>query len=289
MSDRFGNKQMSNQKLILTRGLPASGKTTWAKEQVKKDGSLIRLNRDDLRVMLHEGRFSRANEKIVTSLQQEMALSAANNGRSIIIDDTNLNPKVVSFWKTWKTSLAFSIKDFTDVPLWECIKRDSKRERSVGEDVIRGMWEKYLMPPLRKPQGLYECIIVDMDGTLAIMGDRSPYDWDKVDNDLPNPAVVEYVKGQSTKVKVVIVSGRDSICRPLTTSWLLKHLDGCHHALYMRPTGDNRPDEQIKKEIFQNHIENKYDVKVVLDDRQKVVDFWRSEGLPVWQVGHGRF
>ena len=59
--------------------------------------------------------------------------------------------------------------------------------------------------------------------------------------------------------------------------------------LFMRPTGDTRKDSILKKEIYDNHIKGKYNVKYVLDDRDSVVEMWREQGLTCLQVAPGDF
>jgi hypothetical protein len=88
----------------------------------------------------------------------------------------------------------------------------------------------------------------------------------------------------------LFVSGRNSGCREQTEAWLVmagygKFLD----TLFMREEGDNRKDSEIKLELFNNHIRNNYYVELVLDDRDQVVQLWRSLGLHCFQVNYGNF
>ena len=57
----------------------------------------------------------------------------------------------------------------------------------------------------------------------------------------------------------------------------------------MRKGGDKRIDSIVKKELYRKYIEPFYRVKLVLDDRNQVVDMWRDLGLPCWQVAPGNF
>lgn len=134
---------------------------------------------------------------------------------------------------------------------------------------------------------LPNCYIFDLDGTLAKMN-RSPYDWNAVDTDLPNEPVVKLYKlllAQET-FDIIVVSGRDSVCRVKTEAWLAKYC-GRPDALFMRPQGDNRDDRIVKQEIYEREIKDKYRVLGIFDDRSKVVRFWRSLGLPCFQVAEG--
>jgi hypothetical protein len=57
----------------------------------------------------------------------------------------------------------------------------------------------------------------------------------------------------------------------------------------MRAESDFRKDSIVKKELFDNHIKNKYFIEYVLDDRNQVVDMWRDMGLKCLQVQEGNF
>lgn len=136
-------------------------------------------------------------------------------------------------------------------------------------------------------------IIVDIDGTLALRGDRTPYDWDRVGEDLPNEPIVDLVRALDNHLDptIIYVSGRSDVCRAETMAWLEKTVCyvGVNEPLFMREHGDNRPDYVVKREIFDKHIRGLYDVKYVIDDRETVVAMWRSLGLTVLQVAEGKF
>ena len=142
------------KRIILTRGIPASGKTTWAKQEVLKDPEhSIRINRDDLRNMC--GKYwVPAREKYIRSCRNLLLNTAIYmHFNTIIIDDMNLNPRDIDyiikavnmFNKVLKSKNQYKIefKDFTNVPLNVCIERDSKRENPLGEKVIRDIFNKY--------------------------------------------------------------------------------------------------------------------------------------------------
>ena len=143
------------KRIILTRGIPASGKSTWAKQEVLKDPEhSIRINRDDLRNMC--GKYwVPAREKYITACKGTLLINAINfKFDTIIIDGMNLNPKENGYLKGMVSMMndtikegqdkyIIEVKDFTDVPLDVCLERDSKRENPIGEDVIRGIFNKY--------------------------------------------------------------------------------------------------------------------------------------------------
>ena len=135
------------------------------------------------------------------------------------------------------------------------------------------------------------CWIVDVDGTLALLDGRDPYETVALGNDLPNQPVIQVVRALANHPDVdaiVVVSGRQERSRKVTLDWLEDH--GIpFNELHMRPTGDNRPDQMIKEEILDVQLLPRYEVVGVLDDRQKVVDMWRRNGLTCFQVAPGDF
>lgn len=135
-----------------------------------------------------------------------------------------------------------------------------------------------------------KAIICDIDGTLAHMQDRDPYDYDKVDTDVVDSTISHMLKLYATEsdYAILIVSGREDTCKQVTERWLGKNYV-MYDELFMRKHGDYRPDEVIKKEIYDKHIKDKYDVEFVLDDRNKVVKMWRDLGLKCLQVAEGDF
>lgn len=136
-------------KLIICKGLPASGKSTWAKAWVKEDPKKrIRVNRDDIRHMLGVY-WVPSREKLVTDIEHLTIISAIEKKYDIVVDATNLRgtqpfQALFNTW-TWDKDYVMEVKDFTDVPLEVCLERDSlRKEDQVGEDVIMRMYNKHL-------------------------------------------------------------------------------------------------------------------------------------------------
>jgi predicted kinase len=138
-------------KLIITRGLPASGKSTWARLQQREIEGLVRVNRDDLRGMLRpEWAFgSEWYERMCTEAQMGSIERLLRLGLSVIADDTHLNPAHIAEYGALllEAGADSEIVDFTGVSLEECIRRDAGRADRVGELVIRAMHEAYLAGP----------------------------------------------------------------------------------------------------------------------------------------------
>lgn len=299
--------------LLMLRGLPASGKSTFAKALVQGDKAHTaiygknwkRVNKDDLRTMIDSGKWSKENEKQVLGIRDDIIGFYLARDNNVVVDDTNLAPKHEERLSHLARNLGaeFKVKDFTDVSVEECIKRDQNRSNYAGEKVIKGMYNSFLKPkahvakytmPAYDPD-LPTCIIVDIDGTLAHMDDRSPYDYTKVETDLVDQVVAGIVRkyaqgdvGDVPNCYIVIVSGREDGSMQVTKDWLADNMIP-YHEIYMRKNGDFRDDTIIKTEIYEQFIKPRFNVKFVLDDRDKVVKQWRDLGLKCLQVAPGDF
>ena len=133
-------------KLIICRGLPASGKSTWAKQWVLEDPEhRVRINQDDIRLML--GKYwVPSREKLVQEIQFNAIIEALNREFDVVIDNTNLNEKVLDNYRVLVTAYgdhAIEYKDFFDTPLSVCIERDKNRDLQVTEKVIRSFYNNY--------------------------------------------------------------------------------------------------------------------------------------------------
>ncbi|WP_229402980.1 AAA family ATPase [Micromonospora okii] len=174
-------------RLVATRGLPASGKTTFARTL---QPSVVRVNRDDLRRMLHGERlFTQWAEAQVTRAQRAQVEALLRGRVSVCVDDTNLRARTLRDWARLAADCGaeFEVHDFTDVPLAECLRRDAARPAAdrVGEEAIRRLHDRFLAnrplplpvpevatgdPARRRPDpaGPPEIVLVDIDGTVAL-------------------------------------------------------------------------------------------------------------------------
>lgn len=272
-------------KLILTVGISASGKTTWAESQKQS----VNINRDDLRRSMFSTpyKYTKEKETIVTQEQFKLAEFAIETN-DVIISDTNLNYKTLNSWTNWAKGkgVELEIKEFP-ISIEEAFKRDLNRVYTVGLSVLFRQWYswcEYKGIDLYKNQHkLPHCIIVDIDGTVAIKGDRSPFDWMKVDLDSPRSEIIELIYGYlhiNPELNLIFLSGRDSVCYDLTNNWIKKYFPDYSFQLFMRPENDCRPDYIVKEELYNNHIKNKFNVNMVFDDRPQVVRLWHSLKLP---------
>lgn len=307
-----------SSRLILTRGLPASGKSTWAEAWVREAPEQRRLLcRDDIRpaVGITGGVGDSAQEGLVTGIQLNLLRSYLRDGRDVVIADTNLRRKrakeLVTFSKTVNPDVIVEVKDF-DVPLDELLRRDAERiaagRRGVGEEVLRDMagrfprkqwWdladlladagEAPAVAPYDQDDTLPPAVLVDVDGTIAQMNGRSPYEYDRVGEDLPVGTVIDAVRAaRDAGYRILVLSGRSDSCRDATAAWLEQH-GVPYHELHMRRHGDHRADWIIKDEILREHVQPRYHVRFCYDDRNQVVDHYRRLGLTVMQVAPGDF
>ena len=286
-------KGTKKQKIIFLKGLPASGKSTYAKKLVDENpGKYKRVNKDDLRAMLDNGHYTKGNEKFVIRVRDFLMQEALMSDYDVIVDDTNFHPAHLKSIQDIAVRHEAEVEEvFFNVPFWACIERDSKRgDKSVGAKVIMQMYNDYLKPePMKQDANLKPAVIVDIDGTVAKMNGRAPYEWEKVDTDVPKTEIIELVEKLGESHQIIFMSGRDGSCQDKTLAWLTAHtdLDGFH--LFMRNRGDTRKDFDVKRELFDTHVRDKYNVKLVLDDRDQVVHLWRSLGLTCLQVDYGNF
>jgi predicted kinase len=312
--------------LMILKGLPGCGKSTYAKDLLKFEPKRWkRVNRDDLRGMLDNHVWSKDNEKFVKAMQDTIIRCAFADGYDVIVDNTSLVQMTVK--KLHR--LAESIGDVKviekgfNVSVQECLRRNALREgvakvpekviydmsRASGIDRGRELCSSEVYYPPRGTEtsrvnqdvSLPKAIICDLDGTLAIIGDRSPYDASECDvKDLPNGPVIEAVMAmRANGIKVVFMSAREDKYREQTVRFIEKHCryfgdadpeGACiPYELYMRATNDLRRDATVKRELFDEHVANRYNVLFVLDDRNQVVDAWREMGLACFQVNYGDF
>lgn len=303
---------MSN--LLILRGIPASGKSTFAREWVAESPETrVRINRDDIRFQLF-GKYWGVDEGAVTMMQDAMLRSALRK-RDVVLDNTNLKARdVKSVLKiATETGAEVEFKDFL-ISLDEALLRDGAREarqqRAVGDEVILSFYNRYTpngkLPPIPTlddevstafepyvyTPGLPNCIIVDIDGTLADLSHRSPYARDEAlylkDGYYHHVFnIIEAYSIYREELRVFLMSGRYDEFRSVTEEWLDTRV--LQDDLFMRATGDDRNDAIVKNELFEKHIAGKYNVDFILDDRDRVVKMWRAKGLKCLQVASGDF
>jgi predicted kinase len=268
--------------LFMTKGLPASGKSHWAKEQVAlSKGRIKRVNKDDLRAMI-DPKWSQGKEKAVITTRDAVIDSWLAEGYDVICDDTNFAPVHEQRLRALATkhSCHFRLVDFTDVSVETCLERDLRRPGAVGADVIMKMfYDNFIQPPppvIDAP----DCIICDLDGTIAESTGRGPFEETRVGEDRIRPFIWAAVNAlaRATNAQIIFLSGRQDSCREATTNWLRAYCR-TEPTLYMRAAGDSRKDYVVKEKLYRTHIEGRYNVRAIFDDRPQVLRMWERIGL----------
>jgi predicted kinase len=288
-------------KCTLTVGISGSGKTTWAND--KEQSRSVNINRDDVRFALtgakgwKEYKFNKTIENRVTEINKEKIVVAVSSGLDVIISDTNLNPRTRKELTTFCESLGYevSIKEFP-ITLEEAWNRDRFRGNfAVGRDVLQKQWESWIQylydagkyRRYSPNPSLPDAVIFDVDGTLAHVTNRGHFEWSKVGTDSVDIIVRQmYWDFQKRGYKMIVMSGRDSVCRSETHSWLYDN-SIVFDDLLMRSEGDMRKDGIIKTELFWEFVAPYYNVVACVDDRPAMVCAWYDLGIPkVISVGN---
>lgn len=312
-----------NKKIILTRGIQGSGKSTWARKWVEEDPEhRIRINNDDIRNMLGVY-WVTSRESLVSDIKKRAAQYAMYRNYDIVVDNMNLNPKEVKFWEdlVWAhnetvennsglkneyNSYEIEFKDFF-IPLEECIRRDAMRPNPIGEKVIRDTWrrykhfiqtsevEKYVNNLIKEDESKPYCLVVDMDSTLCFNTTKRPWYGEGAAegmiNDVPNMGVLRLVEQwvkpgpAAYSHNLIIATGRDTSQEEVTKQWLAKY-NIYPQEFYFRKQGDYRKGVEVKKEQIEKILE-KYNVVAIIDDCEPIVQMYRDMGLTVLQPNKG--
>lgn len=280
-------------KITMLRGLPASGKSTLARELVKSTGNSARVNRDDLRKMMFESVWSGKREQAVIDVEKAIAKSLIASGMNPIIDDTNLSNRHLDMWKhvAKDADSHFEMNDL-NVSIAECRKRDEFRHEParVGRAVI----DRMALQNGLIDWGVRQIVLVDIDGTLAdgrhrehfVTGDSK--DWKSyyaiLDCDSPIDIVVRWVKALRSEYTICLVSGRLDTYQKQTMQWLSRNdVDIQYDWLFMRAGGDKRPDTMVKSDILAKLPKDK--IAFAIDDRPSVIrEVWRKNNVRVFPV-----
>lgn len=149
-------------------------------------------------------------------------------------------------------------------------------------------------------------VIFDLDGTLALIDDRrgistkpnGKIDWDiffdpkNIELDYPNLPVITAAKlFKKAGFRIVIFSGRSKSTKDATREWLNK-FNVPFDVLKMRPTSNEfkfMKDDDLKEKWLNDLFPDKDEIFAVFDDRAKVVEMWRRNGLTCFQVADGNF
>lgn len=298
------------RKLILTRGIPGSGKSTWAKKWVEKDPEhRIRFNWDDIRNMM--GPYwvvTRENTGIMKVMRESFLTKMMDKCWDIVIDNMNLNPKEYEYYnnvinnynKIHDIQYELEFKDFF-ISVDECINRDALRTNPIGEKTIREIYSKYrhfiqttnvekyvnnlVKPDPNKPY----CVVIDMDSTMCFNTNKRPWYGEgaaeEMINDIENFGVCETVWALMQEYPIIVATGRDTSQEEVTRKWLSQHrIDPIKY--YFRTEGDYRKGTVVKKEQIEKIMKD-YNILVIFEDSEPIVQMYRDMGLTVLQPNKG--
>ena len=307
-------------KVLFTQGLPASGKSTWAREFVESQGgNWVRINLDSIRDMLHaDQKWNKSLEEVTQGAKQQLVLQALRAGKNVVVDDTNFGeaiPRLKEFLGTCVVdgtlddTPEYEVKEF-HIYLHEALARNNARQgkAKVPTWVIKQMHRRHIMGGDQKERPHYRpfdpiklsCILVDVDGTTALQHEgRTPYEHEKSGDDYPHVPIITLANDMRTRgvavadrgiiiPEMMVFSAREEVRYDTTADWLRRN-GLLFDNIYMRREGDRREDSIVKQEMYQQFIEPRYNVLFVLDDRVRVCEMWRSIGLPTLQVNYGDF
>lgn len=136
-----------------------------------------------------------------------------------------------------------------------------------------------------------DAVIIDIDGTLSHADHRlhfienKPKDWDRFFEAMPHDEPQEWCVFLLSHLDCtkILLTGRPEDYRAETEAWLAKH-GVSYDLLYMRKSGDFRKDTIIKKEFYVDKIKDHFEVKLVVDDLDHVIEMWRSVSLSTLKI-----
>lgn len=277
------------------KGLPASGKSTHARQLLEENGNWVRLNRDLLRTMLHFDKWTGRNEGLTVDAEKTLAKMFLEQGINVVIDDTNLSQKHKDMWmevaKETGSEMATLEKN---PPFDELLIREAKRDK-VGLHVVYRMGFQFG----KVPQPAKPFVLCDIDGTIADCSHRQMYvqgegkkDWktffSMMDEDTPIESTLKLVMEYKAKGHdIILLTARPEDYREITEEWVARHTNIDPITIIMRNSGDKRPDNEVKQQMFETYFKDKYPIETMIDDRPVVIRMWKEIGVPVIDVGNG--
>lgn len=304
--------------VIIMIGPSGSGKSTRTEELKKKNKELQIIGRDKIRSLFNRTYTLNGEEfeNMVTIIEENMIKTLVQNKISFIIDNTNLKietiEKYIELIKDINSEYSIFL-EIMDVSLKECFDNNHKKSSGkIEEHIIEKQFQLYknnfndywntlnIVDKLEKekyvPDILNEkAVIFDMDGTLSFPDERKWFDYSLIPFDKTYDKIIYLISlFKKDNYKIIIVTARENkivdnkTVKELTVDWLNDNKI-YFDEIFIREFEDSRKDAVVKKEIFNKHIRNKYNVQYVLDDRYSVVKMWRKLGLTCLQVKEGDY
>lgn len=302
-------------KLTVLIGISGSGKSTWAHKEWSKDplNTLI-VSRDSIRESMfgfsdktlkhyfnNEKLFSLERE--VSKMCDTMIYEGLEKGKHVICDDNHLELGAIEQYKFWNVLTAVEVFNET---LVQAIMKDRGRVKQFGDEAIKIQYSKFkqlihdprfnkldftpveLVNNSSKPRA----VLFDIDGTLAHMHNRSPYDWKKVGEDTVDWDIA-YIQNclaftnASDSPTIFVTTARDGIAEFNTKKWLLDN--GIKYDSFLiKEQGDLRSDWVVKEEMWRELVEDYYIVGC-FEDSLSVVRRGRALGLKMFNVQYNHY
>lgn len=298
--------------VIVLCGVPASRKSSWAKEFVSKDpANWMRINNDDMRWMSNNCINNKKHDEVIRQTRLAMITAAAAKKLNLVIDNVNLNKTA---WSDTVDAVRLANVDakvyekIFFVPLEQALEDNAKRTGPdrLDDKVIKQWWKlsggeklaarapkeeiltvnkSLVAKPFIQDESLPACAIFDLDGTICDISHRNPYDASKCDADKPNVHVVNFAKLlHDNHHKIFFFSGREDKYKSITEEWLNKYF-GKSYSLHMRESENFEKDVLLKDRLFKTHVFKQYNCKAWVDDRLQIVKYVHEMGLPLFRVG----
>ena len=266
-------------------------------------------------------------ENLITEVVEQMMYDSLNKGLDIVLDNTNLHKKNITeiirkFNHLSSIEIVFLHKgdsheefnmiedrlkkrfygDAANIRMLKKIKGDKAFEEIA---YLSKQWKDFqklkkdlhghrLFLPQTAPQvsfnkSLPKTYAFDIDGTLALKGDRDIFDDSKLHLDTEIKEVGDVLRSlHNSGYSVIFISGRQDSCYETTKQWLKdNHLWMETSELYMRKAKDQRPDYIIKEELIINEVAPKYNLIAVFDDRLQVSREYFRLGIYTFNVNQG--
>lgn len=291
------------KQLVVLVGPPGSGKSTLAK-QYEADG-YARISQDDQGKVGHLELF-------------DQELNGSNN---IVVDRMNFSVQQRKRYLDQAKDYGYETHIIViHLGRSECFNRMTLREdhptikdASTANSALNTFFSKYERPKTGEADNIKfvypggekpEVVVCDLDGTLCNLDKRLHHvrpepgvkkNWkaffEELVNDEPNMWCFHLMHAMAESgTKVVYASGRPDDYKRRTEQWLYENnLDLHEDRLYMRCRGDHREDFIAKEIILDFEILTRWTPMMFVDDRQQVVDFWRSRGFTALQCEKGDF